>query len=192
MKDHCDSPIVQIDTVEGRKGGKVMLTIHFLESSLMLAYLRDSNDSNSVSKIFDNLYYTLGAQTYNELFHVILTDNGSEFSNPAAIEAGPEGNLDCRVFYCDPSSPYQKGAIENNHELIRKVLPKGMSFGNFTQDGIAVLINHINSYKRKKLNSHSPYDLFSLLHGKETLKALGISSISPKNVTLIPPLMWKA
>ena len=62
----------------------------------------------------------LGAKTFNKLFPVILTDNGSEFSNPKEIEyrdAVP--SLRTKVFYCDPSSPYQKGACEVNHELIR-------------------------------------------------------------------------
>ena len=64
----------------------------------------------------------LGAKTFNKLFPVILTDNGSEFSNPKEIEyrdAVP--SLRTKVFYCDPSSPYQKGACEVNHELIRRI-----------------------------------------------------------------------
>ena len=79
----------------------------------------------------------LGAKTFNKLFPVILTDNGSEFSNPKEIEyrdAVP--SLRTKVFYCDPSSPYQKGACEVNHELIRRILPKGSSFDDLTQEDI--------------------------------------------------------
>ena len=47
--------------------------------------------------------------------------------------------------------PYQKGAIEVNHELIRRVLTKGSSFDNLTQEDVTRMMNHINSYKRKKL-----------------------------------------
>lgn len=61
MALHPDTPVVQIDSVEGIKGGKVLLTIHFVNSSLMLAFLRDSNDSQSVIDIFDRLYLELGS-----------------------------------------------------------------------------------------------------------------------------------
>ena len=111
MKEHPDTPIVQMDSVEGTKGGKVLLTIHFTDSQFMLAFLRDSNTSQSVIDIFKKLCLELRADVFTELFPVILTDNGSEFSNPSAIEFDEEGNRRTYIFYCDPSSPYQKGAI---------------------------------------------------------------------------------
>ena len=53
------------------------------------------------------------------------------------------------VFYCNPSAPYQKGACEVNHELIRRILTKGSSFDDLTQKDIFLMMDHINSYKRK-------------------------------------------
>ena len=44
-----------MDSVEGRKGGKVLLTIHFVNCSLMLAFLREHNDAQSVIDIFNEL-----------------------------------------------------------------------------------------------------------------------------------------
>ena len=94
---------------------------------------------------------------------VILTDNGSEFSNPKAIEYGHEknGRLRTQIYYCDAGCPYQKGAIEVNHGLIRRVVPKGTGFNHLVQEDITRMMNHINSYKRKKLNNRSPYETFS-------------------------------
>ncbi len=74
-----DTAVVQMDSVIGSKGGKCLLTIHFVETSLMLAYLRDANTSKSVTDIFEMLYDTLGNPLFKRLFPVILTDNGSEF-----------------------------------------------------------------------------------------------------------------
>ena len=48
--------------------------------------LRDANTSASVIQIINLLDQTLGSKTFDRLFPVILTDNGSEFSNPKAIE----------------------------------------------------------------------------------------------------------
>lgn len=108
-KEHPDLPITQMDSVEGRKGGKVLLTLHFVKAELMLAFLRDANDSQSVLNIFDRLYLELGPDVFSSLISLILTDNGSEFSNPKAIEFDRQGNPRTRIFYCDPSSPGQKG-----------------------------------------------------------------------------------
>jgi IS30 family transposase len=138
MEQHPDIPVVEMDSVIGSKGGKVLLTIHFVDTSLMLAFLRDSNTSQSVTHLLDAIFRILGRECFQKLFPVILTDNGSEFSNPKAIEYGPEQKdlLRTQVFYCDPSSPYQKGSIEVNHELIRRILPKGTSFDDLTQKDI--------------------------------------------------------
>jgi IS30 family transposase len=117
LEKNSDTAIVQMDSVIGSKGGKCLLTIHFVDTSLMLAFLRESNTSKSVTDIFEMLYKTLGKELFIKLFPVILTDNGSEFSNPKAIEYGAEYFTGHRthVFYCDAGSPYQKGAIEVNH-----------------------------------------------------------------------------
>jgi len=191
MKENPDTPVVEIDSVEGTKGGKVLLTIHFTNSQFMLAFIRDVNTSRSVIDIFEDLYWELGPDIFLELFPVILTDNGSEFSNPEAIEFDKQGNSRTRIFYCDPSAPYQKGAVENNHELIRRIVPKGHSFNSYLQKDISLMMDHINSYGRKKLNDRSPCSVFSFLHGVVTLKKLGSELISPNEVILRPKLLKK-
>jgi hypothetical protein len=67
-------------------GGKCLLTIHFVETSLMLAFLRDANTSASVIQVINLLDKVLGNRIFSQMFPVILTDNGSEFSNPKEIE----------------------------------------------------------------------------------------------------------
>lgn len=67
-----DIPVVEMDSVEGRKGGKVLLTIYFRNSILMLAFIRDVNTAKSVSEIFDLLYERLGHDNFTKLFQVIL------------------------------------------------------------------------------------------------------------------------
>lgn len=189
IKTQPDTSVVEIDSVIGRVGGKVMLTVHFPDSLLMLIFLRDANTAKSVTDIFQSLCLRLGHEEYIKLFPIILTDNGSEFTNPDALELADNGNRLCRVFYCEPSSPCQKGSIENNHEQIRKVLPKGTCFDNLEQSDMQLLSNHINSLKRRKLNGRSAYETFSFLHGKETLRLLGVSSIAPADINLTPTLL---
>jgi IS30 family transposase len=191
LEKNPDHPIVQMDSVIGSRGGKVLLTIHFVETSLMLAFLRDANTSQSVIDIFRDIRKTLGKENFKKLFPVILTDNGSEFSNPRAIEYDCDGLLQTRIFYCDPSCPHQKGAIEVNHELIRRILPKGKSFDSFTQEDISLVMNHVNSYKRKKLNNWSPYQTFSFYYGEDLLNQLMCSPVAAENIILKPKLLKK-
>lgn len=192
MEENYDTPVVQMDTVEGKKVGKVLLTIHFVNCSFMIAFLRDHNDAQSVIDIFNDLNKRLGTKLFQKMFTIILTDNGSEFSNPKEIEYNMEtGEKRTKIFYCHPSSPHEKGSCEVNHELIRRILPKGTSFNDLTQEDINLMMSHINSYKRKKLNDISPYDMFSKLYGKDTASKLGIKGIEPNDVNLSPKLLKK-
>ena len=192
IKEHPDTPIVEMDSVEGKKGGKVLLTIHFVNCSFMLAFIREHNDAQSVIDIFNHLQDILGINKFKELFVVILTDNGSEFSNPKEIEFDIKtGELRTQIFYCHPSSPFEKGACEVNHELLRRILPKGTSFDDLTQNDINLIMSHINSYKRKKLNNVSPLTMFSTIYGKETVDKLGIQEIEPNSVSLSKNILNK-
>lgn len=181
---HPDYPVIQLDSVEGKKGSKVLLTIHFVKTELMLAFLRDHNDSQSVIDIFNRLYLELRPDRFMDLFKVCLADNGSEFSNPSAIEFDSQGNRRTFVFYCDPSAPYQKGSAERNHEFIRCFIPKGTDFSDYSQKDIDLMMNHINSYSRKSLGDKSPYELFSYLYGNDILDLLGCHPVPPQSVTL--------
>lgn len=189
MDANPDTAIVEMDTVEGKKGGSVLLTLHFRSCSYMLAFLRDCNTSQTVINVFNYLYSILGKDSFQRLFPVILTDNGSEFSNPSALETADDGTRRTSIFYCDPSSPYQKPTVENNHEFIRRILPKGRSFDDLTQSDVQLMMNHINSYSREKLNDKSPYESFSFFYGQEILDRLGATTIAPNEILLRPSLL---
>jgi len=182
--ENQDLPITEIDSVEGVKGGKVLLTIHFVKAELMLAFLRDANDSQSVIDVFDRLYIELRSDIFMQIMPVLLGDNGSEFSNPRAIEYDRQKNPRTHVFYCDPYAPYQKGSAERNHELIRYFVPKGKPFDLYTEEDISRMMDNINSYCRESLGNKCPYDMFSFLYGENILNLLGCHKIAPNDVTL--------
>lgn len=184
--------VVQMDSVIGRKGGKVLLTLHFVKAEFMLAFLRDANDSQSVIDVFDKLNEIFGIDIFKKLFPVCLGDNGSEFSNPIAIECDrTTGEMRTTVFYCDPCAAFQKGAAEKNHEEIRKILPKGTSFDDLTQIDINLMMDHINSYSRPILNDKTPHATFKFLFGEVVLKKLGSTLIHHNEICLKPSLLKK-
>ena len=190
MAQHPGTAVVQMDTVEGRKGGPCLLTIHSTVAKLMLAFVRERNDSASVIAAFDWIEQAIGPSLFYRLFPVILTDNGSEFSNPRAIEEEPHDRniLRTLVFYCHTGASFEKGACEVNHEFIRRIIPKGSDIP-LSQPKISLMMSHINSYAREGLNGRSPYDLFSLIYGEETLQKLGIQRIPAREIILKPELL---
>ena len=191
LLDNPDTQVVEMDTVEGKKGGKVLLTMLFRNSKLMLAFVLDDKTSNSVLKVFNWLEAILGNDLFEKTFPVILTDNGSEFSNPLSLEFNSDGIGRTRIFFCNPGASYQKGAIEKNHEFIRYVIPKGVSMDNLNQNQITKMINHINSLTRPSLNNATPYDLAQILLDENVLKKLNLSKVPANEVQLTKNLLKK-
>ena len=187
--ENPELPTVQMDSVIGSIGGKVLLTLQ-LNCGMMLAWLRDTNNSQSVIEYIDLLEQRLGLERFRRMFPVILTDNGSEFSNPAAIETSPfTGKPRTKVFYCDPNASWQKGSIENNHTNLRRILFKGCSFNRLTQCDINLVISHLNSYIRKNYDDTPAIERFCALFGKDCLDALNLSIIPPDDVIMDPKLL---
>lgn len=192
---HPNASIVEMDTVigtAGGKGGKCMLTLLFRSSNLMLIYLLPYKQSKYVSEVFNDLRNKLGDEEYSRLFEVILTDNGTEFSDPLSIEVNPTtGEKLVNVFYCNPNCSWQKGSIEKNHEYIRYVLPKGTSFAGLDQNDCYLLASHINSIPRVSLNNCSPYKAAWLFIGQKNLDNFHLTEIDFDSVNCSPSLLSK-
>lgn len=189
LKDNPDTQVVEMDIVEGQKGGKVLLTLLFRNCNLMLAFLLEEKTQEKVLGIFNFLTERLGISTFKKLFPVILTDNGAEFQNPWELECDQSGEIRTKIYYCDPNCSWQKGMIEKNHEYIRYVIPSGKSFDSFSKEDILLLVNHINSTARDSLNSCTPYQLSRMLLDNSLHTELSLQAIQPDDVILKPALL---
>lgn len=189
VKEHPNTPIVEMDTVEGIKGGKVFLTMLFRNCSLMLIFLMEEKTQDCVQKVFDCLTQSLGTKVFQTLFPVILTDNGVEFQDRLRLECDENGEIRTQIYYCNPHSSWQKGMIEKNHQYIRHVIPKGKAFDKYTQKDINKLMNHINSEARDSLNGCTPYKLSLLLLNNQLHSILHLQEIPPDDVMLRPELL---
>ena len=173
---------LEMDTVIGRMGGKVLLTFNLSFCNFIFARLLDNKTALEVTKHLYDIKNTLhqADKDFFQLFPVILTDNGGEFARVDDIEMDVRG--ESKLFFCDPNRSDQKGRIEKNHTLIRDILPKGTSFDNLTQEDINLVCSHVNSVKRAALNGKSAYELFAFTYGEEIPKLLGISKIPAEDV----------
>lgn len=176
--------IVEMDTVEGVKGESLLLTLLWRQANFMLAFKMENKEADTINNFFKKLKDELGYEKFHELFPIILTDNGVEFSKPNDIEFNGYHVYKTKLFYCDPGHSEQKGKIENNHEYIRRFIPKGISFNVYNQDDINLMINHINSVKRDSLSGDNPYTLMKEFLPKEIIDLFDIQEIEQKNIIL--------
>ncbi len=195
MEYNPNASIVEMDTVigtSGGKGGKCFLTLLFRQYNFMLIYLLPYKQSKYVTETFNFIKKLIGIDEFKRLFEVILTDNGSEFSDPESIEFDMNtGEKVSSIFYCDPSCSWQKGSIEKNHEYIRYILPKGSSFAGLTQDDCYLIASHINSTPRISLNNHSPYESALLFLGQDNINKFNIKKIDNDDIDLSIRLLKK-
>ena len=193
IQENPDIPVVELDTVEGGRDNstQAFLTIFFRNCSLMLIFVLQEKSQDQVIKVFDYLTEKLGIKVFQELFPVILTDNGVEFQFPERLECDITGEIRTKIFYCKPNSSWQKGRIEKNHEYIRYVIPNGQSLDHYKQRDACVLMNHINSEARDSLNGCSPFRLSKMLLNNRLHRLLCLQEIPGDQVHLKPSLLKK-
>jgi len=196
---------VEFDTVIGRIGGSVLLTIILLPSRVLIARLLKKKDQNHVCDEFDRLEKILkknreiciGQSGIWWFFTTMLTDRGTEMGDFRRLERslfsikGYEHEEFARtcVFYTDPYSSWQKPHIEEVHTLIRRILPKKSSFDGLTQKDIDLVCSHINSYSRAALDGATPFEVAPAGFSDKLTRALGQKRIDPDDVNLTPRLL---
>ena len=86
-------------------------------------------------------------------------DRGTEFRGFRALEDG----IGARSWFCDPNSPWQKGAVENTNKPIRRFMPGDTDLSNVAQQQLVELAHHLNSLPRKCLGYKTPAEVFMAL-----------------------------
>jgi len=189
-EDNGIDTYVELDTVIGNLGGKVIMTIHFTAFNFMFGILLENKTAGEVALKFHVLKESLKkcGFSFPEILPLILTDNGGEFSCVNDIEENENGESS-KLFFCEPCMPSEKPRIEKNHTMFRDIVPKGSSFDSFTQDTVNTIFSHVNAVKRKNFNGKSAYDLFCFSFSESLAACLGISYVLPTEVVQNPSLL---
>lgn len=177
-----------MDTVEGTKknNAPVLLTLEIVEINFLFIFKMSSQTAEKVKEQLKDFRDIISKEIFDKIMEILLTDNGKEFiKTDDILEVSESINL----FYCHPYSSYEKGSIENNHEFIRRVIPKGVSLNPYTQKELNLLCSHINSLYRESLGGKCPFDLIDKYIPLDKLKDLGLSKINPLDVWLAPELL---
>lgn len=197
MQENPDLHVLQMDTVYNDvSNGPFLQTFKFLRGSFLFALFHNSKTAADMTAGIDLLEKILGTNLFMKYCAVTLTDRGSEFSDAGGIESGDGKLMRTRIFYCDPMMAGQKGSLENNHELLRYILPKGVNLreiGLADQDQLNLALSHVNSTPIESLGGRTPFETLQFFYPDlyERLTAFGLHPVEKDKVILKPYLLKK-
>jgi IS30 family transposase len=116
---------------------------------VMLGELPQDRSSPEVIKVIRSLF----ARLPEHLRRSLTWDQGVELAGYASYGLVE----DCKVYFCDPHSPWQRGTNENTNGLLRQFFPKGkFDFTTTNQAGLDVVSAQLNRRPRQTLGWHTP------------------------------------
>lgn len=113
----------------------------------------DGKDTKNVVDALIRKFNTLSTHLKNTL----TWDRGMELADHKRFTN--DTNMD--VYFCDPSSPWQRGTNENTNRLLRQYFPKQTSLRNFDQNYLDEIADKLNSRPRRVLTFLTPADIIN-------------------------------
>ena len=144
------------DLLIGKAGRSAIATLVERQSRfVMLIKLPGGRTATSV-----RVALTASIQRLPEALRRTLTwDQGKEMAEHArfSIDSGVQ------IYFCDPSSPWQRGTNENTNGLLRQYFPKGIDFSRYTQRDLDAVADEVNNRPRQTLRWMKPSEAFDQL-----------------------------
>lgn len=118
----------------------------------ILVKVNGKDTKNVVSALSDQM-----SKLPEYLQQSLTWDRGTEMAGHRAFSVAT--NMD--VYFCDPSSPWQRGTNENTNGLLRQYFPKKSCLSTFSQSELNKIATKLNSRPRKTLGFQTPADKLS-------------------------------
>lgn len=141
------------DTIRGGDKKSAILTHVDRKSGYLIANRLERALAERVRKITIAEFSKLSKSK----LHTITYDNGCEFSEHETTEAW----LNTAIYFAYPYHSWERGTNENTNGLLRQFFPKGTDFNKITDFDLQMAVKLINNRPRKRLNYHTPKEVFS-------------------------------
>jgi transposase, IS30 family len=128
-----------------------------VERSTRLVLLAKMPDATAESAL---AAFTATLNQIAQLLRQTLTyDQGREMARLRELARA----TNIRMYFCDPHSPWQRGACENTNGLLRQMLPKGTDLSVHDQNALDAIADLLNNRPRQSLNWRSSIQVFAEL-----------------------------
>lgn len=135
------------DLIEGSKNSFILTLVERKSRYVMLMKIK-----NKTSECVASALIKQAKKLPDELYKSLTLDRGTEFA--AHRRFTMETNVD--VYFCDPSSPWQRGTNENTNRLLRQYFPKGTDISVHSQMKLNAVARQLNERPRKTLDYETP------------------------------------
>ena len=135
------------DLIEGSKGTYIATLVERHTRYVMLAKLKSKKTNDVIKALIKQ-----SKKMPSELYKSLTWDRGHELTNHKEFTLA----TDIKVYFCDPSSPWQRGSNENTNGLLRQYFPKGTDLSQHSQQKLNTVARQLNERPRKTLGYHTP------------------------------------
>jgi IS30 family transposase len=145
------------DLVIGARGSSAIITL--VERATRYVMLGALPNSRVSEEVIDVLKMLMG-RVPEQLRKTLTWDQGSEMAQHARFTLA----TGCKVYFCDPHSPWQRGSNENTNGLLRQYFPRSSTdFRKISQDELDAVARELNGRPRLTLDWHNPAEALNRL-----------------------------
>ncbi|CDG19507.1 transposase (fragment) [Xenorhabdus doucetiae] len=140
------------DTIVGKDRKSALLTLVERKSLFTIIIKLEDKTAEGVAKAA-----TRHLSMIKHKVKTITFDNGLEFAEHERIGK----NLETKIYFAHPYSPWERGINENINGLIRDYFPKGTDFNKVSEREVNLVANRLNNRPRKTRDYKTPNELFT-------------------------------
>lgn len=140
------------DLIGGSKNSYIATLVERHSRYVMLVKVANKDTENVVSGLIKS-----SQRLPRELYKSLTWDRGKELADHARLTMA----TDVEVYFCDPQSPWQRGANENTNRLLRQYLPRGTDLSVHSQAKLSAIARQLNERPRKTLQYQTPAEMFA-------------------------------
>ena len=140
------------DLIAGSNNSYIATLVERHTRYVMLAKVKNKDTESVVSALIKQ-----AMKLPNELYKSLTWDRSKELADHQRFTLA----TDIKVYFCDPSSPWQRGSNENTNRLLRQYFPKGTDLSVHSQTKLNAIARRLNERPRKTLEYETPAERFN-------------------------------